>query len=144
MRLLTPKTCQHLAGAIGLVAVVLFAPIESAAQARGFVSVNGGFQATSNDFTEGITFLSNGEDASATTTHAVDAGGLLDVSGGVFVTEQFAIGAGFSRYDMDSDAAVSANLPHPFFFNLDRLVDGASRPGAPRTWCTSRPSGSSP
>lgn len=133
MRLLKPKTCKHVTTVVGMVAAVLFSSLESTAQPRGFVSVNGGFQAASSDFTENITFLSNGEDASATTTHAVDGGILFDVSGGAFVGEHLAIGVGLSRYGRDSDAAVSASLPNPFFFNEYRLVDGIQAAGRTET-----------
>jgi len=130
MRLLTHNNHTHTACVIATAAAFLLASsVHGGAQprtveARGFVHVNGGFQAASTDFTETITFRSNGEDASATTAHAVDGSFLFDVSGGVFVSENLAVGAAVSRSSKDSDAAVSARLPHPFFFNNDRLVDG--------------------
>ena len=49
---------------------------------KGFVSVNGGYQTTSNDFRNGATFRANAEDARFDSDYTVKAGPAFDVAGG--------------------------------------------------------------
>lgn len=91
---------------------------------RGFVSVDGLFQATSNDFDTSVTFRANAEDGEFTTDYTVKNGPAFDVSGGVMVWRQLGVGVGVSRFTRDTPAQLTAEVPHPFFFNRPREVSG--------------------
>lgn len=91
---------------------------------RVFLSVNGVFQAGSNDFRDTSTFRENVEDGSLSTDYSVGPGPAFDVSGGVVVWQRLAVGAGITRFSHSTPTAVSAAVPHPFFFNQPRTVTG--------------------
>ena len=131
MRLLTHRTRGRATAVIGIVFSVLALPADGGAQqrtedSRGFVNVNGGYQASSTDFTSSFGFLSNAEEVTSRTDYAVDAGLFFDMSGGVRVWRHLAVGVGFSRFNQDGEAAIAAALPHPFFFDRDRPVSGTA------------------
>ena len=44
------------------------------------------------------------------------------------VAPYFALGVGMSRFMIEETASVSAQVPHPLFFNRDRSISGASPP----------------
>ena len=129
MRSAMDKTHAHPAAVVALGVVLLASAAEVVAQPlrHGFLSGSAGLQASSTDFTEDFTFTSNAEEAGATAVYGVDTGFIFDVSGGVFVWQNFAVGAAVSRFSKDAEAAVSGRLPNPFFFNEDRLVDGVAK-----------------
>ena len=114
---------------IGIVVALLASAADSIAQPlnQGFVSVSAGLQAPSTDFTENFTFESNAEGADVAAVYGVDSSFTFDVSGGIFVWQDLAVGVGVSRFSKDAQATVSARLPNPFFFNQDRLVDGSAQ-----------------
>ena len=91
---------------------------------RGFVSVDGLFQATSNDFDTAVTFRANAEDGEFTTDYTLRNGPAFDVSGGAMVWRQLGVGVGVSRFSRDTPARLTAEVPHPFFFNRPREVSG--------------------
>ena len=104
---------------------VLAAPAAARAQAgvdafRGFVSVNGGYQMTSNDFTDGAVFRENSEDGRFDAAYGVPRGRTFAVSGGGRVWRWLGVGAGFSRYSQSTTATLTGAVPHPFFFNRPR------------------------
>ena len=92
--------------------------------ARGFVSVNGAYQATTNDFSETISSTFNVETREDRRDYSAAAGPLFGVHGGVFVWQRLAVAGGFSRFSHADDVAIAASLPHPFFFNRDRQLSG--------------------
>jgi len=105
-------------------------PVSTAAQqvseSRGFVSMNGGFQATSTDFGDNIDFVLFVEEGDFDARYPVETGLSFDVSGGVRVWRSLAIGGGVSLFHHDAIASVSARFPHPFFFNQHRNVSGTA------------------
>ena len=117
---------------LALVAVPVLAEAQAPAPAgagasipfRGFISVDGLFQATSNDFDTAVTFRANAEDGQYTTDYTVKSGPAFDVSGGAIVWRQLGVGVGVSRFSRDTPAQLSADVPHPFFFNRPREVSG--------------------
>jgi hypothetical protein len=105
--------------------------------ARGFVSINGGYQATSNDFDDTSTFRLNAEDGRLETDYRVKSGPTFDIAGAATVWRQparpargsgavwqLAVGLGVSRFARSTPLAISASVPHPFFFNRQRSVAG--------------------
>ena len=113
-----------------LVCTVLGSVRNGAAQGawepRGFVSINGGIQATSTDFTDNVVFTRFVEEGDFDAGYRVDGDAVFDVSGGVRVWQNLAIGVGVSRFSRDDDADVTARIPHPFFFDQHRPISGSA------------------
>jgi len=121
-------------GVAGMLATALLAlPMFVRAQppSRGFLYITGGAQATSTDFSDPVIFVANAESVSASVDHTVDIGPFVDVSAGVLVASRFAVGAGVTHFTQDGEAVVRAGIPHPFFFDRDRPIEGTTT--APRT-----------
>jgi hypothetical protein len=91
---------------------------------RGFVSANGGFQVTQNDFDDGETFREHGEDARYSTDYTVQGGPTIDVAGGMRIWRQLAVGAGVTRFSRSTPVTLNGSVPHPFFFSRPRSVNG--------------------
>lgn len=91
---------------------------------RGFATINGGYLTASKDFTDRTTTRVNAEDGTQAADYEVRGGPSLDLAGGVTVWRQLAVGAGVTRYATSTPLAVSAAVPHPFFFNRPRTVTG--------------------
>jgi hypothetical protein len=91
---------------------------------RVFVSVNGIFQAGSNDFKDSSTFRENAEDGRLDADYAVGSGPAFDVSGGAMIWRNLAVGVGVSRFSRSTPTEISAAVPHPFFFSQPRSVTG--------------------
>ena len=86
---------------IHLSSTILVLPTDSDAQvrswdSRGFVTINGGYQATSTDFTDNVVFTLFVEEGDFDAGYGVDP--VFDVSGGVRVWRNLAIGVGVSRF----------------------------------------------
>lgn len=114
-------------------ALLLFSAHSASAQTatwegRGFISVNGAFQSSQNDFTNNETFTTNIEQGRLAVAYPVKAAPIFDVGGGVRVWRGFAVGVAVSSYSKSTAAAVDASIPHPFFFNRNRAVSGSSDP----------------
>ena len=103
------------------------------------LTINGGFQPSTTDFSDRAVFTDSGgvyndmlsgaaaqEQASFDGTYRVESGTLFDVSGGVHVWRNLALGVGVARYSLDAAASVSAQVPHPLFFNRSRTISGNS------------------
>ena len=119
-----------MAGAV----VVLLLAAPAAAQVsegawRGFISINGGLQPSTSDFSDTVVFAASvgvytervsgaaaQEPASFTSTSSIDAGTVFDVSGGVRLWRTVGIGVGVSRAALDVEPNVSAQVPHRFVF----------------------------
>ena len=93
---------------------------------RGFVTVNGGFQATATDFADNVVFTKFVEEGDLDAAYGLGAGALrYDVGGGVRVWRNLAVGVAVSSFRKDNDTTVTARVPHPFFFDRDRHVSGS-------------------
>ena len=114
---------------------------QPAGNARAFISINGGLQALTGSFSESVVFPESGgvyrevlsaaaaqEQARLESDYRYRTGPLFDVSGGVRVAPYFALGAGISWFSTEETAGVSAQLPHPLFFNRNRSISGVSLP----------------
>ena len=112
-----------------------------AGDARVFITLNGGLQTQTSGFSEDIAFPETGgvyrevvsgaaaqEQASFESDYRFENPRLFDVSGAVRVAPYFALGVGMSRFMVEETASVSAQVPHPIFFNRDRSISGASPP----------------
>ncbi|MCE2541147.1 MAG: outer membrane beta-barrel protein [Acidobacteria bacterium] len=114
------------------------APTENA---RAFITINGGMQALTTGFSEQVVFQESGgvyrevlsgaaahEEARFESDYRFETGTLYDVSGGVRIWSYLGVGVGVSRFEIEETASVSAQVPHPIFFNRDRSISGASPP----------------
>jgi hypothetical protein len=99
---------------------------------RAYIAVNAGYQGSPSRFSNTYTFPVYAEPASVTSTYASKAGMMFDVGGGVRVWRNLTFGAAISRYSHEDPIGVSAQVPHPFFFNQYRSTQGSSS-GAART-----------
>jgi hypothetical protein len=91
---------------------------------RGFLSLNGTYQTTSNGFTAAMTFTQNVEAGNLTTTYDLARRPVLDVGGMGRVWRNLAVGAAVTWLSESVDGNVSASIPHPFVFNAPRTVTG--------------------
>lgn len=116
---------------IGLAWSVMAAWIGSGAPAaaqgwegRGFLSVDGSYQASATEFASDATFTLYTEGGSLDTTYKIKAGPVINVRGGVRVWRNLALGAGVTQFNRTHTATVAARLPHPFFFGRLRDASG--------------------
>lgn len=110
------------------VVFVLAAGVASAAaqtlSERVFLSVNGGYQVSSDDFTDQVAFRRNAEDSRFEADYEVQSGPAFDVSGGVALWRRLAVAVGVTRFTRSTPTTFSAEVPHPFFFDTPRAVSG--------------------
>jgi outer membrane protein with beta-barrel domain len=95
---------------------------------RGWVSVNGGYQSTANDFTNRQTIEIYAEEGTLDTAYPVKAAPLFDAGGGVRVWKGLGVGASVSGYNKKNASDVTGEIPHPFFFGQPRDIEGVSDP----------------
>lgn len=91
---------------------------------RVFIAVNGLFQVASNDFDDSATIRVNAESGQLSTAYEVGSGLAFDVSAGVVVWRNLAIGVGVTRFSTTTPTTITAQVPHPFFFTQPRTVTG--------------------
>ena len=95
-----------------------------AAFPRSFISVNGVYQATSNDFRDGANFQANAETGRFDADYTVKAGPALDFAAGATVGGLLAVGVSVSRLSLATPTHLNGSIPHPFFFDRARSVAG--------------------
>ena len=117
---------QQLVLASSVLGVLLVGlPAESHAQTtRGFLSINGGYQLTTNDFADGAVKRENAEDGRLDATYVLKGGTAFDISGGGVLWRRLGVGIGVSRFSVVTPSSLRATIPHPFFFNQARSVSG--------------------
>ena len=110
---------------------------------RGFLAINGGLQLLAGEFTDAVVFAESGGVYSArpvgllSAAAAQEAAGFsavhtpadstgFDAGAGVRVAGNLALGLAVSYASGESEAAVSARAPSPFFFGRDREFSGAA------------------
>jgi len=109
-----------------LMLAVLAGPLPANAQTwsdRGYLNVSGWFQpsASFSNTVRPIDFSEASEIDNRYHTGGVPG---FEADGGVRVWRNLAVGVGVSRFSKETTAAVSAQIPHPFFFNKPRAVSG--------------------
>lgn len=93
---------------------------------RIWLSVGGGVQPAANSFDDGFDVPLYAETERVTIDYPVKAGGVIAARGGYRVWRRFTVGLGVTRYSRRADAAVHARVPHPFFDNQFRDVEGTT------------------
>ena len=133
---------RRLLGRCGVFALLALA-LPSIAEAqqmdghRVYVAVNGGKQVPAGDFADAATYAgpgpiytetvsgaATGESSSFNGAYHIESGTVVDVSGGARLWRNLGVGVSVSLYRRDTDASVSASLPHPFFPGNSRAVAG--------------------
>lgn len=91
---------------------------------RAFVNINGGYQSRAEtSVTVTATETVYDEQASYTASQTVkSSGGFFDISGGVRVWGNLAIGLGYTQVSTSGSAEESVTEPHPLFYNTPRTA----------------------
>jgi hypothetical protein len=92
---------------------------------RSFLSVNGGVQNIAS-MTDSFSFEQYAEDGTIRAEYPGHASLLLDVTAGVRIWKRAGIGGGVTRASGPRDVAVHAEVPHPFFIDQHRTVEGTA------------------
>lgn len=109
----------------------MLCPAAASAQSAGWngrvrVSVNGGLQVKSDTLSQSFTVQKNLESAPVTVDIDTKRATLFDAGVVVRVKRRFGVGIAASFVNHDSNADVTAQIPHPFFFNQPRTVTGTT------------------
>ena len=114
------------AAAVGLLGASTLASAQTAAGSpQVFLALNGSYQATSNDFSDGGVLRDSTEDGRFDAEYEVASGPTFGVSAGARVWRWVGVGGGISRFSRSTPAVLEGLVPHPFFFNRPRSVDGS-------------------
>jgi hypothetical protein len=90
---------------------------------RGYVNVGGWFQPSSS-FSNTVRPLDFVEPSEIDTTYKTGPVPGFEAEAGARLWRNLAVGIGVSWFSKEAGAAVSAQVPHPFFFNKARAVAG--------------------
>jgi hypothetical protein len=91
---------------------------------RGYVSVSGWYQAAAATFGAVVHPVDFVEPSLVDTSYTIQSEIGVDAGGGVRVWRNLSVGASVSRFSKSGQGSVSAQVPHPFFFNRPRPVSG--------------------
>ena len=94
---------------------------------RGFISVNGAYQPTANDFSDRFEFEKDLETGTTEVDYPVKGGVVFDGGGGVRLWKGLGAGVAVSYFTHNDAAATTTRSPHPFFLNQFREVSGDTR-----------------
>lgn len=111
--------------------IVLGAARPALAQARAWperfwFGVSGGIQPTLNSFDDAFERELYQETERVTVGYPVKSGAVIAASGGARVWKKLTLGFGATRYNWRGSATVKARLPHPFFDNQFREIEGTT------------------
>ncbi len=130
---MTDKNCRLMTISIALLIIMLGATVQPAlaqsSAARGALSINGGLQTATSDFSDSVRFghdLFGPEQGSLDARYPGSDDALFDIGGSVGVWRNLAVGANVSWLTRESDADVAGQLPHPFWFDRPRSVSGTA------------------
>jgi hypothetical protein len=91
---------------------------------RVHISVNGAFQATTNDFSDRFEFERYLETGSTDVDYPIQGGVIFDAGAGYRFWKNLAAGVSVSYFTRDDVPSTTTSVPHPFFFNQPREVTG--------------------
>jgi hypothetical protein len=106
------------------VAIAQEASIVEPVASRGFLVMNGGYQLTQNEFSDGAIKHEHLEDGRFDIDYVAKGGPSFDGAVGLRLWRRLSIGVGVSRFSLATPASVRASVPHPFFFDQDRSLSG--------------------
>lgn len=102
------------------------APAKPPRRPVAFVSVDGGMLATTSRTTATVTYKLYGEDARLQATYETKAAPVFGARAGIRVWRGLTVGAGVSLLAKNPGAPIAAKLPHPFYFQRLRDVEGTA------------------
>lgn len=117
---------QALVAAGSLVVGAGRASAQSAPFERGYVSVGADLFAAGPSFTDVVHPIDFAEPATVATTYPLTLAPGFTVGGGMHVWRRLSIGLEAGRTSKANDSAISAQVPHPFFFGQPRSVSGTA------------------
>jgi hypothetical protein len=88
-----------------------------------------GWQATSTTFSDSrslATVTGDPEQRQMTSKYEVKAGPMFDIGAGFRLVKNLGVAVSVTRFSVSSDIAIDATVPHPFFFNTQRALSGAT------------------
>jgi hypothetical protein len=91
---------------------------------RVYVNASGWYQAAPTTFTQVVNPIDFVERSVIDTSYQIRSGAGFDVGGGVRVWRNLGVGLDVSRFTRAGGGSVTAQVPHPFFFNRLRPVTG--------------------
>ena len=94
---------------------------------RLFISVSGGIQTSPASFDDAFDLTLYTEPEHITVDYPSKPGGLVAASVSYRLWKQFIVGVGATRSSSSGDAEVTAKLPHPFFDNTFRSIEGTAK-----------------
>jgi len=97
-----------------------------ASGSRGSFWINGLYQTTTSTFSGVSTFPQYVETATTSTAYSIGKSPGIDIGVSGRVAPQFSIGAAVTWLSQTGDAGVAASIPHPFFFNTPRNIEGVA------------------
>jgi hypothetical protein len=109
------------------VATVLASPAVAGAQASDAkvrVGVSFGIQTSGDAVNQNFTVQKNVEAATITAETPLDQAPMFDVGGWVRLTNRIGAGVSFSRITRAGDATINASIPHPFYYQQPRAING--------------------
>ena len=112
--------------AVFLLLTVAPSALAQPAQEEFWLSISGGVQATNNSFNDAFDLTLYTEPEHITVSYPAKSGLLIAGSGAYRVWRQLFVGAAVTRYSSSGDAKVTAQLPHPFFDNTYRNLEGTA------------------
>ena len=116
------------AGFLALALTSATARAQSAGDApRLWISAGGGAQPAGHDFSDAFDRPLYTEKEHVAVKYPARSGPLIAASGGYMLWKQFTLGLGVTYYSHSGSSAITAQLPHPFFDNTLRPVDGTAR-----------------
>ena len=90
---------------------------------KGYITINGGWQAGSHDLDTTTSFPLYDETATVSSTQKIKGGGFFDIGGAYRVYgNNILVGASFSRTTSDADVNLTASIPDPVVFDKPRNV----------------------
>ena len=88
----------------------------------GFINVDAGAQPQRQTITAATSFPLYDEVATVTDVQRIRNGMVFDVSGGVRIASNLAVGAGYSQFGRAGTGVVTASVPSPRFFDQPAVV----------------------
>jgi hypothetical protein len=93
---------------------------------RGYITAAADFLVAGSGFTDTVHPVEFGEPATVTTNYHVGFAPGFTIGGGARVWRHLTVGLEVGRVSHAQNADVSAQVPHPFFFNQPRSVSGTA------------------
>jgi opacity protein-like surface antigen len=124
---MTPHlTVCALAAALALGVAPAAAQSKTSSKGLWYVAVDAGMQVTSTRAASTVRYRVYGEDVVMNVSYKTEAAPVFGARVGARVWRRLTLGAGITRFTDSTAAQVEAQLPHPFFFQRPRSVEGTA------------------